>query len=68
MSKYNFTFQYVIGRGGFGKVSIVLFSFNFTIAVTGMARRVPQDEDNLRDEGNVKGAHHIEAKCCISHE
>ena len=41
MSKNNFDFKYVIGRGGFGKVSIQS-KLNSDINI-GMESRIPQD-------------------------
>lgn len=79
MSKNNFNFQYVIGRGGFGKVSlikqdsffitsIVHFTSKIIFTAAGMACRVPQDIANICDERDVEGADNIETQCDISHE
>ena len=63
MSKNNFNFQFVIGRGGFGKVSdSVALSFNQVIIVRfkGVESRVQKDDADFRDEGDVQGEDYIE--------
>lgn len=72
MSKNNFNFQYVIGRGGFGKVSsqsapcVILFiSCAF---VTGVESRVQEDDANLCHEGDVQGSYYLEKVSHLGHE
>jgi hypothetical protein len=80
MSINNFTFHYVIGRGGFGKVifhrSIPLLS------PLGLESRKEKDKDHLCYEGNVQSQvkmpflapiltffqSHFEEKCCFRYE
>ena len=52
LSKNNFDFQQVIGRGGFGRVSKHLkISADLTLTfIIGVASRIPQDKIDLCDE------------------
>lgn len=51
MSKSNFVFHYVIGRGGFGKVRI--FYYLIMITEIGVESRKEKDWVTVRNEGNV---------------
>ena len=54
MSKNNFDFKYVIGRGGFGKVSLLLYTQFASIFLNlGMESRVSQDQADLCYERDV---------------
>ena len=68
MSKNNFNFQYVIGRGGFGKVGELVFVTDWAVLVAGLARGVPQDDANLCHEGDVEGAGHRKAVRNLGYE
>ena len=74
LSKSNFNFHYVIGRGGFGKVSFKIwenfrrFSLSEFLLRVGMEGRVQEEHASLRYERDVKGPDHLEAVCHVSHE
>ena len=55
MSKNNFNFQYVIGRGGFGKVSITSLPNKIITQLTwiGVESRVQEDHADFCNERDV---------------
>lgn len=65
MTKNSFTFHYVIGRGGFGKVCHVFI--NHCVCL-GMASGEEKDWLNVCNERNVKSTHHHQAISKLSNE
>ena len=71
MSKNNFNFQFVIGRGGFGKVSYratTSFSTLIIVRFKGVESRVSKDDADFRDERDVQGQDYIQTICSFCHE
>ena len=59
LSKNNFNFHYVIGRGGFGKVGLRLISSCLIYCDwLGLEGRVQEEHASVRNERDVQGPNH----------
>jgi hypothetical protein len=61
--KSNFSYQCVIGRGGFGQVNIKLSFY-----CIGMESRKEENRAGICDERDVESTHHNQEICEFSHE
>ncbi len=65
ISKNNFKFLHVIGKGGYGKV---ICTSSYLSMLKGMVRLIQEKQKDVRHEGNVKGQSPHKEKCKFSNE